>query len=58
MDKKFTFTASKDFLDVLSEARWHLKMSQSELIREAVMDYLERNLPKDVKGKILKMGGK
>jgi metal-responsive CopG/Arc/MetJ family transcriptional regulator len=52
MNKKFTFTTSQDFLDVMREARWYLRKSQSELIRDAVIDYLERNLPKDVKEKI------
>ncbi len=56
MNKKFTFTTSQEFLDILSEARWQLKMSQSELIRKAVMDYLGRHLPKEGQGKILKKG--
>jgi len=56
MNKTFTFTTSQDFLDILSEARWHLKMSQSELIRKAVKYYLERELPKKVRNKILKTG--
>lgn len=56
MNKKFTFTTSKDFLDVLSEARWVLKKTQSELIRDAVMEYIERHIPKEVRLKIFKSG--
>jgi len=54
LDKKFTFTASKEFLNILSESRWYLKKTQSELIRDAVMEYLRIHLPKDIKTKILK----
>ncbi|NIP39101.1 MAG: hypothetical protein GWO07_10440 [Candidatus Dadabacteria bacterium] len=54
LDKKFTFTTSQEFLDILSESRWHLKKSQAELIRDAVLEYLDRHLPNDIKSKILK----
>jgi len=54
LDKKFTFTASEEFLNILSESRWYLKKTQSELIRDAVMEYLRIHLPKDIKTKILK----
>jgi len=57
MNKTFTFTTSQDFLDILSEARWALKKNQSGLIRDAVMEYLERHLPTNVKKEILKKGG-
>ncbi len=57
MDRKFTITTSQEFIDALSEARWVLKMNQSELIRNSVYEYLEKHLPKDVKHKILKKGG-
>ena len=58
MDRKFTITTSQEFIDALSEARWVLKMNQSELIRKAVYEYLEKHLPKDAKDKILKKGEK
>ena len=54
LDKKFTFTASEEFLNILSESRWYLKKTQAELIRDAVMEYLEKHLPKDIKTKIFK----
>ena len=54
LDKKFTFTTSQEFLNILSESRWYVKKTQAELIRDAVMEYLEKHLPKDIKTKILK----
>jgi len=58
LDKKFTFTASEEFLNILSESRWYLKKTQAEVIRDAVLEYLDRHLPKDIKNKILKGGKK
>lgn len=58
MNRRFTITTSQEFIDAVSEARWVLKMNQSELIRNAVCDYLEKHLPKEVKDKILKKGEK
>ncbi|MGE5446223.1 MAG: hypothetical protein ACM3SR_16780 [Ignavibacteriales bacterium] len=58
MNRRFTITTSQEFIDAVSEARWNLKMNQSELIRNAVYEYLEKHLPREVKDKILKKGGK
>ncbi len=58
MNRRFTITTSQEFIDAVSEARWALKMNQSELIRNAVYEYLEKYLPKEAKDKILKKGGK
>jgi hypothetical protein len=58
MNRRFTITTSQEFIDAVSEARWVLKMNQSELIRNSVYEYLEKYLPKDAKDKILKKGGK
>ncbi len=57
MNRRFTITTSQEFIDAVSEARWALKINQSELIRNAVYEYLEKHLPKEVKDKILKKGG-
>jgi hypothetical protein len=54
MNRRFTITTSQEFIDAVSEARWTLKMNQSELLRNAVYEYLEKHLPKDAKDKILK----
>ena len=56
MNRRFTITTSQEFIDAVSEARWYLKKNQSQLIRDAVMEYLERHLPKEVKEEILKKG--
>lgn len=58
MDKAITFLASQEFIDVLKKAHWKLEKNKSELIRDAVMEYIERHLPKDAKEEILKKGGK
>lgn len=58
MDKAISFTASQEFLDMLRKAHWKLEKNQSELIRDAIVEYLERHLPKEVKEEILKKGGK
>jgi hypothetical protein len=56
MDKKFTITTNQEFIDAVSKARWVLKMNQSELIRNAVYEYLDKHLPKEVKEEILRKG--
>ena len=58
MDKAMTFTTNKEFIDVVEKAHWKLEKTKSELIRDAVMEYLERYLSKEVKEEILKKGGK
>jgi hypothetical protein len=57
MDKAMTFTTSKEFIVIVEKAHWKLEKTKSELIRDAVMKYLERHLPKDVREEILKKGG-
>lgn len=58
MDKAVTFMASQEFISILTKAHWKLEKNKSELIRDAVMEHLEKHLPKEVKGKILKKGEK
>lgn len=58
MNRRFTITTSQEFIDAVSEARWVLKMNQSELVRNSVYEYLEKHLPKETKDKILKKGEK
>lgn len=55
---RYTLIASQDFLGILDEARWVLKTSKSALVRDAVLEYLERHLPKEAKEKLLTKGGK
>jgi hypothetical protein len=42
---------------MLNESQWHLKMRPAQIVREALIEYLEKHLPKDVKDQILKKGG-
>ncbi len=56
MDKAMTFTTSKEFIDLVEKAHWKLEQTKSELIRDAVYEYLEKHLPKEVRGEILKKG--
>lgn len=58
MDKAITFTASREFIDIVEKAHWKLEKTKSELMRDAVIEYLERHLPKEVREEILKKGGK
>ncbi|MGE5446076.1 MAG: hypothetical protein ACM3SR_16035 [Ignavibacteriales bacterium] len=58
MDKAMTFTASLEFLAILDRAHWKLEMTKAELIRAAVLEYIERHLSKEVKEEIMKKGGK
>ncbi len=58
MDKAMTFTTSEEFIEIVEKAHWKLEKTKSELIRDAVMEYLERHLSKEVREEILKKGGK
>ncbi len=51
-----TFTTSKEFIDIVEKAHWKVEKTKSELIRDAVMEYLERHLSKEVREEILKKG--
>ncbi len=52
MEKILTIKASKEFMGILEEAKWDLRKSYSEIIREAVTEYLEKNLSKDAQRKV------
>jgi len=58
MEKAIYVKAPKEFVDMLNQSQWHLKMRPAQIVREAVVEYLERHLPKEVKEEILKKGGK
>lgn len=49
MNERITFYLSKDLFDALQEARFDLRLERSDLIREAILDFLDKKLPKDVK---------
>ena len=56
LEKAIYVKATQDFVDMLNESQWHLQMRPAQIVRESVIEYLKRHLPKEVKGKILKMG--
>lgn len=51
-EKAIYVKASREFVEMLREAQWHLKMRPSQIVREAVEEYLERHLPDEAKEKI------
>ncbi|MEM7008054.1 MAG: hypothetical protein AAF462_02870 [Thermodesulfobacteriota bacterium] len=54
LDKAIYVKASQEFVDMLNESQWHLRMKPAQIVREAVVEYLRRHLPKDAKSKVLK----
>jgi len=54
LDKAIYVKASQGFVDMLNESQWHLRMKPAQIVREAVIEYLKRHLPKDAKSKLLK----
>ena len=58
MEKAIYVKAPKEFVEMLNQSQWHLKMRPAQIVREAVLEYLERHLPKEVKEEMLKKGGR
>ncbi|TFG78340.1 MAG: hypothetical protein E4H21_00240 [Thermodesulfobacteriales bacterium] len=54
LDKAIYVKASQEFVEMLNESQWHLRMKPAQIVREAVVEYLKRHLPKDAKSKLLK----
>ena len=51
MSERITFYLSKDLFQALQEARFDLRLERSDLIRDAIIDYLDKNLSKEAKNK-------
>jgi len=51
MSERITFYLSKDLFKALQEARFDLRLERSDLIREAIVNYLDKNLPREAKDK-------
>ena len=51
MSERITFYLSKDLFKALQEARFDLRLERSDLIREAIVDYLTKHLSKEAKNK-------
>ena len=58
MEKAIYVKAPKEFMEMLNQSQWHLQKRPAQIVREAVIEYLERHLPKDVTEEILKKEGK
>ena len=58
MEKAIYVKAPKEFVEMLSHSQWYLKMRPAQIVREAVIEYLERHLSKEAKEKIFKKGVK
>jgi hypothetical protein len=54
MEKAIYVKAPKEFVEMLNEAQWYLKMRPSQIVRESVIEYLEKHLPKEAREKILR----
>ncbi len=54
LDKAIYVKASQEFVNMLNESQWHLRMKPAQIVREAVVEYLKRHLPKEAKSKLLK----
>jgi len=58
MEKAIYVKAPQELIEMLNESQWHLKMRPAHIVREALIEYLEKHLRKDVKDKILRKGSK
>lgn len=58
MEKAIYVKAPQELVEMLNESQWHLKKRPAQIVREALFEYFEKHLPKEVKDKILKRGGK
>jgi hypothetical protein len=56
MEKALYVKAPKEFMEMLNQSQWYLQKRPAQIVREAVIEYLERHLPKEVKEEILKKG--
>ena len=56
MEKAIYVKASNEFVEMLKQSQWHLQKRPAQIVREAVIEYLEKHLPKEVKEEILKKG--
>jgi len=56
MDKSIYVKATQEFVDMLNESQWYLKKKPSQIVREAITEYLEKHLPKGGKKILIKRG--
>ena len=51
MEKAIYVKAPAEFVEMLNEAQWYLKMRPSQIVRNSVIEYLEKHLPNEVRAK-------
>ena len=52
LEKILNIRVSAELAEALEETKWTLRKSMSELVRDAVVEYLDRNLKGDIKKKV------
>ena len=55
LEKVINIRVTEELAQALEEAKWTLRKSVSELVREAVSEYFERNIDGQLKKKIEKL---
>jgi len=55
MDKILNLRISDELLKALEESKWVLRKSMGAITREALLEYMKQNLPKDSLRKINRM---
>lgn len=55
LEKILNIRVSSELAEALEETKWSLRKSMSELVRDAVLEYLSNNLSGDVKKKVNKI---
>ncbi len=56
MEKAIYVKAPAEFVEMLHQSQWYLKMRPTHIVRKAIIEYLERHLPKEVREEIMKKG--
>ena len=52
LERILNIRVSSELAEALEETKWTLRKSMSELVRDAVLEYLDRNLKGDIKKKV------
>jgi GTPase Era involved in 16S rRNA processing len=55
MERMLNLRVSNQFMEALEETKWTLRKNVAEVVREAILEYMKRNLPKDALLKVNKL---
>ena len=58
LEKVINIRVTEELAEALDEAKWTLRKSVSELVREAVSEYFENNIKGDLRNRINKIMNK